>query len=247
MKMAYGLFGWCNIHTAYTYGYAPRVPSIDRLASHRLASLGARTTHRHAHDVHHQRIRLHAPDRRRQQTRGRGEEIRRRSRRQGTHRPLVFTRRVVRRARSLGRKSRQPPVATVRSPRRGESASPRGADARRARARATRKDGSIFFYDHPDREAPAFSRGGATRGRRRRILGRSRVSPRFYPPANEGSVGVDDPGASRRARARHGVLLSTNAGSRMELRRSGVPSVVRARRRFGRRVARLDASSIGFD
>jgi hypothetical protein len=29
----------------------------------------------------------------------------------------------------------------------------------------------------------------------------------------------------------------------MELRRSGVPSVVRARRRFGRRVARLDASS----
>lgn len=159
MKTTHRMFISRNFSTVYTYKYTTHVPSIEQNprppSPTRRTDDGRATAHRHAHDVHHQRLRFHAPDRRRQQTRGRGEEIRRRPRRQGTHRLLVFIP-----SRSL--ESHQPPVATVRSPRRGESAStPRGADARRTRARE-RCETTDRFFSHPSR--PRRDRGFACGG-----------------------------------------------------------------------------------
>lgn len=68
-------------------------------------------------------------------------------------------------ARSLGERviSHQS-VATVRSPRRGESASPRGADARRTRARVRRETTSRFFsHSSRPRRDRGFAHGGDAR------------------------------------------------------------------------------------
>lgn len=82
-------------------------------------------------------------------------------------------------------------VATVRPPRRGESASPRGADARRTRARERRETTDRFFsHSSRPRRDRGFARGRRARGARRRVLGRSRVSPRFYPHARVRSAWV---------------------------------------------------------
>ena len=127
----------------------------------------------------------------------------------------------------------QPPVATVRSPRRGEIrvGPARWRRATNARARTTRNDGSIFFTSIPTETRPRFRmRGRRARGERRRILGRSRVSPRFYP----------------HARVRSAWSIPTRRGAARASLRSVVPercvaersfsfdrSVVRARRRTG--------------
>jgi len=193
----------------------PRPPSPTRRTDDWRA-----TAHRHAHDVHHQRLRFHAPDRRRQQTRGRGEEIRRRPRRQGTHRLLVFIRRV--RSKVISHQSRPYVPRAAGNPRRH-----RAGPTRDERARANDAKRRIdFFTSIPTETRPRFRvRGRRARGERRRILGRSRVSPVLS--ALEGSVGVGDPGASRR-------------GARVAARRSVVPKRCVAERSFsfGRSVVR---------
>ena len=172
------------------------------------------TAHRHARDVHHQRLRFHAPDRRRQQTRGRGEEIRRRPRRQGTHRLLVFHSSRSSRVRSASESSATSRDRTFPAPR-GIRVAARCRRAPNARACAARNDGSIFFTFIPTATRPRFrARGRRARGERRRILGRSRVSPRFYP----------------HARVRSAWVIPARRGARVAARRSLVPGRCVAKR-----------------
>ena len=56
-----------------------------------------------------------------------------------------------------------------------------------------------FFHIHPDRDATAVSRTGATRARRASSHPRAISRIPAVLSAREGSVGVGDPGASRRA------------------------------------------------
>ena len=70
--------------------------------------------------------------------------------------------------------------------------------AERARVRGAKRRVD-FFHIHPDRDATAVSRTGATRARRASSHPRAISRIPAVLSAREGSVGVGDPGASRRA------------------------------------------------